>query len=322
MSRARMLSCRAMVAAGVLVCLCIGVVGPTPGHAAVYDRFIVFGDSLSDTGNVYLATGGALPTSPPYFNGRMSNGPLWVEHLATAEGIAVPTPALAGGTNFAFAGAGTGEGLSSVGSPNLQSQVGLYLTSGLTPAADDLFIIWTAANDFVIEGEDMPAEVVARLMTSVQTLAAAGARNFLIGNLPDLTAIPNADQPPTQFVLTPGNLGVRTAGYNSLLDAALDDLRAAAPQLNLIEFDAADLLDRVLANPAAFGFTNTTDPAFDPMTGIVPNPDQYLWWDTVHISARTHQIVAQEVALLIPEPTTATLLLLGAGLLIRRPSRR
>lgn len=64
----------------------------------------VFGDSISDTGNVFLATDEAIPVSPPYFEGRFSNGPVWVERFAEALGLEA-RPILDGGTNFAVGAA-------------------------------------------------------------------------------------------------------------------------------------------------------------------------------------------------------------------------
>ena len=75
-------------------------------QASAYSQLYVFGDSLSDTGNLFAATGGTNPI-PPYFNGRFSNGPVWVETLAASLGLPV-NPSLLGGTNYAFAGAVTG----------------------------------------------------------------------------------------------------------------------------------------------------------------------------------------------------------------------
>src|SRR5262245_14581793 len=83
---------------------------------------VVFGDSLSDTGNLFLASGGTVAT-PPYFNGRFSNGPVWVEVLADKLGLDAPTPSVLGGTNFAFGGAETGAGLSSFDTPNVGMQI-------------------------------------------------------------------------------------------------------------------------------------------------------------------------------------------------------
>ena len=53
-----------------------GIVAATPLH-----NVVVFGDSLSDNGNLYELMRHQLPPSPPYFEGRFSNGPVWIEHL-------------------------------------------------------------------------------------------------------------------------------------------------------------------------------------------------------------------------------------------------
>ena len=90
---------RATVTAGVLVACSIAA------HAAAssFDAIYVFGDSYSDVGNIFIATGGAKP-APPYYKGRFSNGPIWIDHLAGAYGLTV-TPSLKGGTDYAFGGA-------------------------------------------------------------------------------------------------------------------------------------------------------------------------------------------------------------------------
>ncbi len=70
-----------------------------------YNGFVVIGASLSDTGNVSAATGGASPgAAPNYFGGRWSNGLLWIENVAASYGKTV-TPSLLGGKNYAYGGA-------------------------------------------------------------------------------------------------------------------------------------------------------------------------------------------------------------------------
>ena len=46
-----------------------------------WDKIYVFGDSLSDTGNVLNLTEGQFPTFP-YAKGRFSNGDIWVDYLS------------------------------------------------------------------------------------------------------------------------------------------------------------------------------------------------------------------------------------------------
>lgn len=53
---------------------------------AAFSNVFFFGDSLSDTGNGYTASGGTFPPSP-YQDGRFSDGPLWVEYLASGLGL-------------------------------------------------------------------------------------------------------------------------------------------------------------------------------------------------------------------------------------------
>ena len=79
-----------------------------------FDELVVFGDSGSDNGNDHILSGGLVVPSP-YFGGRFSNGPLWVERLAERLGLGHPTernplpaPSEAGGTNYAYGGAEAG----------------------------------------------------------------------------------------------------------------------------------------------------------------------------------------------------------------------
>ena len=51
----------------------------TAASAQSYGRLVVLGDSLSDNGNLYLASGRTQPPSPPYFQGRFSTGPVFTE---------------------------------------------------------------------------------------------------------------------------------------------------------------------------------------------------------------------------------------------------
>ncbi|MBV8232201.1 MAG: hypothetical protein JO329_19640, partial [Planctomycetaceae bacterium] len=75
--------------------------------AGQFTQLVAFGDSLTDVGNVYHITNGTFPVSPPYDQGRFSDGPVWVEELASRMGLPAPLPSSEGGTDFAFGGAET-----------------------------------------------------------------------------------------------------------------------------------------------------------------------------------------------------------------------
>ena len=51
------------------------------GGGKPFAQIIIFGDSLSDNGNIYRLDFGFIPKSPPYFKGRFSNGEVWADHV-------------------------------------------------------------------------------------------------------------------------------------------------------------------------------------------------------------------------------------------------
>src|ERR1700680_881799 len=122
-----------ILAAALLLGLATG-----PLRADPITQIVVFGDSLSDVGNVFAATG---KPPPPYYQGHYSNGPIWVERLAADLGLPAPTPSLVGGTDYAFGGAETGTGFSPKGVPNVLTQIGAYLKAH-KPASGQLFVVW------------------------------------------------------------------------------------------------------------------------------------------------------------------------------------
>ena len=304
----------------VAVCL-----APVVGAIPTFSNMVVIADSLADPGNLFLVDGGAFPPSPPYFGGRFTNGPTWVELLAPQIGAPPSTPFLTGGSNYAFGGAQTGFGNSVVNSPNLGSQLQTYL-SAHTPSPTELFVLNGAPNDFLLAGETNPAVTATNLANLIRSLYNAGAREFLVPNLPDLTTVPGiAENIPSPFVITPANIGARSGAFNSIFGAQLDVLQATLPGIEIHRLDLAGLLNDVRANPAAYGLTNVTDPVLTP-TGLAGNPDQYLWWDAVHPTARVHQAIAaralEAVSMPLPSGARSGLLTGGSAIALIGISRR
>src|ERR1700722_3162400 len=86
-----------------IVAMIFAAVGVPSAHASGVDAIYAFGDSLSDTGNIYIGTGGALPLSP-YVSGQFTNGNVWLRDFASDIGVGPVSPSLAGGTDYAYGG--------------------------------------------------------------------------------------------------------------------------------------------------------------------------------------------------------------------------
>jgi len=249
-----------------------------------FSKMLVFGDSLSDVGNVHLLTGGLYPESPPYYQGRFSNGPVWSEITAERLGVGALSASLSGGTCCAYGGAETGYGLSSNFTPNLGSQIAAHL-SGQQVREDQLIVVWGGANDFLAGGQTDPAVPVANLVEHVTTLAAAGGEVFLVPNLPPLGKTPAHRGQPSEAVMDQ-----LSTQFNTLLEAEMDAL-AAGLGITVLQMDVQAMLEEVLARPAAFGFANVTDRALVDDTPA-PNAEEYLFWDEVHPTGGGHDLLA------------------------------
>jgi phospholipase/lecithinase/hemolysin len=294
----------------------------TPAQAD-FVKLYAFGDSLSDDGNVFAMTGGLFPPSPPYAQ-HFSNGPVAVDQLAGILGVSL-TPSATGGTNYAVGGATTGTdnfltteypplgpALSNTG---MQTQVTTF--TGAPPAFNPtttLFVVWGGPNDFFLSPTPATAaQAVTNLTNEIVALEGVGARNFLVPNMPDLSITPYGRS------LTPEQqLGLQqlSLGFDGGLAQALAGLRAAPPPggVDIVGFDTLGALNAIVSDPSAFGLSNVTDPCFNGAS-VCTDPNQYLFWDSVHPTAHVHDILGTEFAAAVPEPETPYLLGLGLALL-------
>jgi phospholipase/lecithinase/hemolysin len=269
---------------------------------------VSFGDSLSDVGNDSLASNGAYPPASAYYNGRFSNGPIWLDYLAKDLGVAAPTPSLAGGANYAFGGAQTGAGYSDVPGfpvPNIDTQIGMYL-HGNTPSATQLFTLWGGANDAIFGSSPNPLTSVSNILSEITTLADAGAKQFLIPNLPPLNSIPAVMGSPADQTA----LAQFTQIFNSQLAADLPGLQNTLG-VHITLLDVNTLTNKVIANPSQYGFTNVTDSAL--FSGS--NGSGYLFWDQYHPTTQAQQLIGSLAAQSVPEPSSIVLLAVGLGAL-------
>jgi phospholipase/lecithinase/hemolysin len=254
---------------------------------ASYDALYVFGDSYCDVGNIFAATGGAEPASP-YYNGRFSNGPIWLDHVAGFLGVPLKA-SLLGGTDYAFGGAWVTEDQSIPGGtiPSVPDQVKLYLSQhGGKADPNALYILEGGGNDILDTTAGSPQtlgrHIAEGLVDSELLLRRAGAKHFVIPDLFNVGLLPAAA----------GNVSFATAASaatNESLDALLA-IEQCLEGIQIIRLNVFSLLNAVETDPTHFGFTDVTDPCLT--SAVCADPDHTFFWDTHHPTEFGHAFFA------------------------------
>jgi outer membrane lipase/esterase len=354
----------------------------TPAFAAnsPFSNVIVFGDSLSDAGNISLATD---PSIQPPLQFTTNPGSVTVQNVAGHYGIALG-PSLIGGSDFAWGGAGvlTNSPGTPSAVPTITTQVNAYLAGGQIDSKA-LYSIWGGANDIFAAATSVGAAATAQQLiaqnvanqiaylesqgasaqyiqaatplitqqvtaqvtqavlaaagvSSLQTpdqaqasiaaaaqqevkligqLQAAGVKNILVFNLPNIGATPEATE---QGATAAASLTGLSLVFNGQLNAGLATLGKG-----IVPLDTYTLLNEVIASPTAYGFTNVTTPACGvgsssvqcgpagsglPYTWAAGTNQTYLFADGVHPTTGADVLLGQYVVSVLSAPGYASIL--------------
>ena len=293
---------------------------PSTSAQAPAEKLVVFGTSLSDPGNAFALVGGTntppdylvdplfLTPGAPYTRGghHFTNGPTWIEQLApTLRANVNAQPAFKGANpramNFAI---GTSRAREDGINPSFAFQVDAFLQlTGGVASPDALHAIEMGSNDVrdaLTAGPGASAILASALgaiQTNVSRLYAAGARRFLIWNVPNVALTP-AIRALNNPQVSAG-AALLTMSFNQGLDGQIALLTATLPGIEIGKLDVYQLLNATVANPTAFGFINVITPCITPSEApfFCQQPDEYLFWDGIHPTAAMHAVVAQLAAL-------------------------
>lgn len=302
--------------------LCLVTVANAAFAGAQFSSIVVFGDSLSDTGRLYHLTHGAFPPKVAYFDGRQTNGRVWVEYLADqlGAGCRLQDYAVIGATTGPSADLPTGnvwsDTYTGLDGTSLSGQLASYLASThgrvdpnalyiveggandlIDPLSALLFNPPATTNEFLADVSDIAGPIVVNTATIVGTLKALGAQYIAVVNLPDFGQAPRiVNYGPTASAVVSQVIQL----VNGAVAAQLDAIDSAGGK-KVARIDAFGFIDGVVATPAPFGFTNVTSqfmtldlPTLH-VTYASKNPCtamQWLFWDDLHPTTRGHEFFA------------------------------
>lgn len=280
-----------------LLALCCGAaIFPSSLAAqAPVDHMVVFGDSLSDNGNLYTVI--HQPAPPTYSLGRSTDGPdtypasaisgLWEEQLAASLGLPDPQPDLVNSANlnFSFSGAESGDLANSATGPyGMALQVQSYLQQNPANIGTALHLFWGGTNDVFDYPDPLTAATgsVENISGQIASIAAAGGKYFVWLNLSPLELSPRGAGRT--------DIQAATAAFATSMQAAIATLHSSYPNIVIVPVDVYSLYKQVAQAPASYGLVNVTTAS----QSLAVNPDQYIFWDGLHPTTRMHQIIADE----------------------------
>tara|TARA_B100000925_G_scaffold80175_2_gene56876 strand:+ start:3602 stop:6499 length:2898 start_codon:yes stop_codon:yes gene_type:complete len=276
-------------------------------------QLLVFGDSLSDMGNAkasFLNT----PDVPPYWQGRFSNGEVWLGGLYEAYGVtsSIGSGFSSTGDNRAFGGAQTGSGYAYLVIPNVGTQITNYLGNVQSSIPSNAVIsLWAGGNDFLY-GSANPDTIVSNMEAHLRQLAGAGGTTFIVPNLPPLEDTPEIRSKSASQQATVRN---DVMEYNTKLATLISDLRGELG-ITVHTIDAWSIFGDITSHPEALGLTNVQDaactggstllplPICNSGSSIASNVDEYVFFDKAHPTRVMHEFIAHFALETIGTPDT------------------
>ncbi|KAJ9072578.1 hypothetical protein DSO57_1026064 [Entomophthora muscae] len=272
------------------------------GHRTSFRDIVVLGDSFSDTGNLFNATGQRFPPSP-YFQGRFSNGPLWIEYVANQYNATL--------LNYAVVGATSDDSVYNVSfehAPGVKIDGCIeqmrHLKSDpqlkrLQPE-DTLVSFSFFGNDFTYPGATAEKTVEALGACLSQVLSYKQFDHVFVpySNVPEVYPRVRAKSIQEQT-----HLSAISLKYRSRWQAKIKEISRSFPETTFYMFDFGLLITYLSLNPPK----RTTSPrkrfCLEPPS-VCSNPSEFLFWDDFHFNADVHKTFGEKAIGVIKDPSS------------------
>ena len=315
--------------------LALALAASTSAQAQQFSGVVSFGDSLTDAGNTAAVDGNAFTL--PGNSWTTNPDSVHSQYLSQLLGLALQNYSLAGGSNYAFAGACamangtvTAAGVFNcyLPFPSVTQQVSGYIAAnGGKVDSSKVYTLWAGANDILTgagisvgAAQAYAGQSAATTVGLAGALINAGAKTVVVFNLPDLGK-------------TPANLAAGAAasagatGLTAIYNAAFDSYLATLPD-GIVAINTFGLINEIIASPGTYGFTNVTQQACltgpgvggsatagacgpagsgQPWTYATGTNNTYLFADGIHPSGAAHQMLSNVVYATISAPGIVSL---------------
>lgn len=273
-----------IVAAALGCLLAAAPAGAVPLTA--FSSFYVLGDSLSDVGNVYDASFGRVPESPPYWHGRFSNGPVWADRVAGAfkdEGIRTG--------NLAWGGAlADGRGV-----PDIGLQATQFRLIGRNKRGDrPLVSIWGGGNDILDAAGKARArregrQAAGAVGDAAMSLTRAGVWDLMLFDMPNLGEIPKFGDNAARSA----SARAASRAFNRQLAREIAALENRGARVYTV--GVWDLFDALIDDPKSFGVANVTTPCLDDDDNPCTRRQgrRRAFFDGIHPNRVVHRAIAE-----------------------------
>lgn len=262
------------------------------------NRIITFGDSLSDTGNLFNGSQWVLPNANSWFLGHFSNGLVWTEYLAREKNIPLYNWAVGGAAGTNQYGVLKG----------VYDQVTSYLkymeaAKNYRPE-NSLFTLEFGLNDFM-NYERSVADVKADFSSALIRLIGSGAQNILLFTLPDATKAPQFKYSTEDEISI---VHSKIIEFNLFIKEQAEYYQTRG--VNVVLFNAHDLFNHITENPQQHGFQNATDACLDIQRHSASDylyrhsltndcatygSDRYVFWGVTHPTTAIHKYLADNI---------------------------